>query len=107
MIRHVVMWKLRGDSPAEREAARRLVKTSVEAMKGEIPGMLSIELGLDMSGVDYACDAVLVADFESQSALDGYATHPAHLRMKAALGDIRVARFQVDYEIGDTRHAHS
>ncbi|MBW9103305.1 Dabb family protein [Paraburkholderia phenoliruptrix] len=107
MIRHVVMWKLRGDSPVEREAARRLVKTSVEAMEGEIPGMLSIELGLDTSGVDYACDAVLVADFESQSALDGYATHPAHLRMKAALGDIRVARFQVDYEIGDTRHAHS
>ncbi len=107
MIRHVVMWKLRGDSPVEREAARRLVKTSVEAMRGEIPGMLSIELGLDMSGVDYACDAVLVADFESQSALDGYATHPAHLRMKAALGDIRIARFQVDYATEDTRHAHN
>jgi hypothetical protein len=106
VIRHVVMWKLRGDSPVERDAARRLVKTSVEAMRGEIPGMLSIELGLDMSGVDYACDAVLVADFESQSALDGYATHPAHLRMKAALGDIRIARFQVDYATEDTRHAH-
>jgi len=106
MIRHVVMWKLRGDTPAERDAARRLVKTSVEAMRGEIPGMLSIELGLDASGVDYACDTVLVADFESQSALDGYATHPVHVRMKAALGDIRIARFQVDYVIEDTRHAH-
>ena len=107
MIRHVVMWKLRGDSPVERDAARRLVKTSVEAMRGEIPGMLSIELGLDTSGVDYACDAGLVAEFESQSALDGYATHPAHLRMKAALGDIRIARFQVDYATEDTRHAHN
>jgi len=106
VIRHVVMWKLRGDSPVERDAARRLVKTSVEAMRGEIPGMLSIELGLDTSGVDYACDAVLVADFESQNALDGYATHPAHLRMKAALGDIRIARFQVDYATEDTPHAH-
>ncbi|MFM0060186.1 Dabb family protein [Paraburkholderia phytofirmans] len=106
MIRHVVMWKLRGNSPAERDTARRLVKMSVEAMRGEIPGMLSIELGLDASGVDYACDAVLVADFESQRALEGYGTHPAHLRMKAALGDIRVARFQVDYEIEDTSHAH-
>ena len=106
MIRHVVMWKLRGDSPAERDAARRLVKTSVEAMRGEIPGMLSIELGLDMSDVEYACDAVLVADFASQSALEGYATHPAHLRMKAALGDIRIARYQVDYAIEDSRHAH-
>jgi len=106
VIRHVVMWKLRGDSPVERDAARRLVKTSVEAMRGEIPGMLSIELGLDTSGVDYACDVVLVSDFESQSALDGYATHPAHLRMKAALGDIRIARFQVDYATEDTRHAH-
>jgi len=106
MIRHVVMWKLRGDSPTEIDAARRLVKTSVEAMRGEIPGMLSIEVGLDASGVDYACDAVFVADFESQSTLDSYATHPAHLRMKAELGDIRVARFQVDYEIEDTSDAH-
>jgi hypothetical protein len=40
-----------------------------------------------------------VSDFASQAALDGYASHPEHLRVKAEIGDIRVARHQVDYPI--------
>jgi hypothetical protein len=40
---------------------------------------------------------VLVSDFESQAALDAYATHPEHLRVKAEIGDMRTARHQVDY----------
>jgi hypothetical protein len=97
MIRHIVMWKLRGDTPLERENTRRLVKEAVERMRGAIPGLLDLELGIDVSGVDYACDVVLVADFESHDALTHYAAHPAHLRMREELGDVRTARFQVDY----------
>ncbi len=33
----------------------------------------------------------------NQEALDAYATHPAHLRVKSELGKMRIARFQVDY----------
>jgi hypothetical protein len=40
---------------------------------------------------------VLVTDFESQEALDAYAVHPEHLRVREALGELRIARFQVDY----------
>ena len=31
---------------------------------------------------DYACDVVLYTEFESQEALEAYAIHPAHLRVK-------------------------
>ncbi|MFM0740544.1 Dabb family protein [Paraburkholderia xenovorans] len=99
MIRHIVMWRVRGDTPEEKAASRQLVKKSFEGLRGRIPGMTHLEIGLDSSAVDYACDVVLVTDFESQQALDNYAQHPEHLRVKQVLGDVRIARFQVDYQV--------
>jgi hypothetical protein len=40
---------------------------------------------------------VLYSEFESQAALDAYAEHPEHLRVKQELADLRTARHQVDY----------
>jgi hypothetical protein len=57
---------------------------------------------VDRSGVDYACDVVLRSEFTSQQALDAYAKHPGHLRVRDELGDIRIARHQVDY-VPDTQ----
>lgn len=98
MIRHIVMWRVRGDTPAEREAASHLVKMQFEGLRGRIPGMRHLEVGIDSSQVDYACDAVLVTDFESREALEAYASHPEHLRVRRELGDVRTERFQVDYQ---------
>ncbi|MDR5761348.1 Dabb family protein [Caballeronia sp. LZ035] len=98
MIRHIVMWRVRGDTPAERLVALNRVKTSFEGLRGRIPGMSHLEVGLDHSRVDYACDAVLVTEFDSQEALEAYASHPEHLRVRTELGDLRTARFQVDYQ---------
>lgn len=99
MIRHIVMWRVRGDTAAERHEARQLVKESFEGLRGLIPGMLKLEVGLDSSAVDYACDVILITEFDSPTALDAYATHPEHLRVRERLGDIRTARFQVDYRV--------
>ena len=98
MIRHIVMWRVAGDTQAERLAASNLVKTKFEDLRGRIPGMLYLEVGLDHSRVNYACDAVLVTEFDSQESLEAYASHPEHLRVRNELGDLRTARFQVDYQ---------
>jgi len=97
VIRHIVMWRLAGESPQQQKQARERVKQAFEGLAGRIPGLRQIEVGIDHSAVDYACDVVLVADFESQHALDGYATHPEHLRVRQELGPLRTARHQVDY----------
>ena len=102
MIKHIVMWKLRGDTMAERESHARRVKASLESLRGKVPGLVKLEVGLDLSRIDYACDVVLVSEFESPDALQAYADHPEHLRVKREMGDLRVARHQVDYvlEVG-------
>lgn len=97
MIKHIVMWKVRGETAEERIAAQNRIKVAFEGLRGQIPGLRHVEVGLDVSNVDYACDAVLVAEFESDAALNSYAQHPEHLRIRTQLEGLRIARHQVDY----------
>ncbi len=97
MIKHIVMWNVEGDSPERKHTNRQLIKSEFEALKGQIPGLLTLEVGVDHSHVDYACDVVLYTEFDSQESLDAYASHPAHLRVKQTLGSVRIARHQVDF----------
>lgn len=99
-IKHIVMWNLRGDSAPEKAQAIEFLRSRFEGLRGQIPGLLQLEVGVDSSGVDYACDVVLYSVFDSQEALTAYATHPAHLRVRDELGDLRVSRHQVDYAVG-------
>lgn len=99
MIRHIVMWNLAGETTEKKQKNIRQVHECFMSLKGRIPGLLHIEVGIDSSFVDYACDVVLYSEFESQEALDAYASHPEHLRVKTELGSMRTARHQVDYEV--------
>jgi heme-degrading monooxygenase HmoA len=96
-VRHIVMWRLKGESEEERAAARQKVKTAFEGLRGRIDGLRHIEVGCDISDVDYACDVVLVSEFADEADLRSYATHPEHLRVRQELGDLRIERYQVDY----------
>ena len=97
MIKHIVMWNVRGETAQARQESAQFVKNRFESLAGLIPGMQCLEIGLDVSGVDYACQVVLYSEFDSQEALDAYALHPEHLRIRQELGDIRISRHQVDY----------
>ena len=103
------MWDVRGERSSDitlsawvlmgatHRANMRTLKETYEALRGQIPGLLTIEVGLDFSAIDYACDVVLVSEFESLEALQTYQQHPAHLAARKHVGDLRIARHQVDY----------
>ncbi|WP_407675287.1 Dabb family protein [Paraburkholderia sprentiae] len=38
--------------------------------------MLKLEIGTDISHIDYACDVVLYSDFDSAESVAAYAMHP-------------------------------
>ena len=97
MIKHIVMWNVRGDDGVARAHNIAMLKAEFESLRGRVPGLLHLEVGVDDSRIDYARDVVLYTEFESREALAGYAAHPEHLRVKRALGDLRIARHQVDY----------
>lgn len=93
VIKHIVMWKLRGETPEQRRQNAGQLTESFHSLRGRV----HLEVGIDTSGVDYACDVVLYSEFASQAALEAYASHPEHLRVKREVGDLRIARHQVDY----------
>ena len=105
MIKHIVMWNVRGDSPEAKAQAIAQVQRSFESLCGVIPGLRHLEIGVDTSRIDVACDVVLYSEFDSQAALDAYAIHPEHLRVKDELLGLRIARHQVDYPSFSTERA--
>ena len=102
MIRHIVMWNVAGETAAEKQENIQRLRESFLSLIGHVPGLRHLEIGQDSSKVDYACDVVLYSEFDSQIALDSYAIHPEHLRVKAELGSMRIARHQVDYVVGQS-----
>lgn len=97
MVKHIVMWNIQAAAGEGKAASIERVKLAFEALRDKIPGLLRLEIGVDLSGVDYACDVVLYSEFESQAALDAYALHPEHLRVRQSIEGLRVTRHQVDY----------
>lgn len=100
MIKHIVMWNVRANDDQDRQVNLEKIKNLFDAMKPQIPGLIKLEIGVDNSRIDYACDVVLYSEFESQEALDAYAVHPAHQSVKDQLLGLRTARHQVDYQVG-------
>ncbi|MCH8506223.1 MAG: Dabb family protein [Ectothiorhodospiraceae bacterium] len=99
MVKHIVMWRLKDYALGRDKAANaRLVKSELEALRGKIPGMLAIEVGIDFSATESSADVVLYSEFESRAALDAYHTHPAHEAVKSLVGEVRSDRCLVDYE---------
>lgn len=99
MIKHIVMWNVAGDTPERKAETAQFVKSRFETLLGRIPGLVKLEVGVDVSRIDYACDVVLYTEFENEEFLAAYAAHPEHLRVRDELNGARIARYQVDYNV--------
>ena len=97
MVRHVILWKLK-DGLADPVAVKAGIKEGLECLKGVIPGLIDIVVrteGLASSNADLMLDSA----FESETALKGYAVHPAHVAV--ANGKVRPnvqTRLCLDFE---------
>lgn len=98
-IRHVVMWNVTGGNAEQRRANCGRVKSAFESLLGLVPGLIDVEVGINVVSGDDTCDVVLVSTFESPAALGNYADHPEHSRVRRELEGLRTGRRVVDYEI--------
>ena len=101
MIKHIVMWNVLGRSDGEKAGNIDRVRAAFGGLRGKIPGLINLEVGIDTSRADYACDVALYTEFDTQRSLDDYAAHPEHLRIRAELEGVRIRRHQVDYAAAD------
>ncbi len=99
MIKHIVMWRLKDSALGNEKAGNaRLVREKLEALRGRIPGLLRLEVGLDFSATDNSAEVVLVTEFESREALAAYQAHPEHQAVVVFVSQVVTERRLVDYE---------
>ena len=97
MIKHIVMWKLEDVSQGNtKDENAQQIKIMLEALTGQIDGLLKLEVGIDDSPKNY--DVVLYSEFVSRDALAAYDIHPEHIKCKEFIKQVIVERVACDYE---------
>jgi hypothetical protein len=98
MIKHVVMWKLKenAEGAGKRENALKM-KSQLEALRGQLPQIRSIEVGVNTAEGPDAYDVVLVSEFADMDELQAYQKAPEHLKVADFIGKVRLERKVVDY----------
>lgn len=95
MIRHIVMWKFK-----EGEYENMLLfRERLLALKGQIPEIRAMEVGVNINPSERSFDAVLVSEFDSLDALKSYSANPLHVAVSEFCKSIRTQSVSVDYEL--------
>lgn len=94
MISHVVVAKLKDRSSKNIETTRALL----DSLKGKIPGLRDLVVGVDVGGSKLAYDIVLVAKFDDFEGLRGYREHPLHVPVVNKLMELAESVAVVDYK---------
>jgi len=100
VVKHIVVWRLKPEAHGRTAAQNaQSIKEKLEALRGRIPGMVRLEVGLDFSREESSGDLVLYSEFESRAALNAYQVHPEHEAVKGFILEARSERRLVDYEL--------
>lgn len=100
MVKHIVMWKLKDNAEGgDKKQNAAKIKEKLEGLKGKIPGLISIEVGINVNKSEMAFDVVLNSEFDSAEALEGYQNHPEHLKAAGFVRAVKKDRVVADYEI--------
>lgn len=100
MVKHVILWQLKEELTAqERSDAKKEIKAGLEALAGQIAGLLEIRVNTSPLASSNA-DVMLDSAFLDEASLKAYAVHPAHV----AVANTKVAPFVksrvcMDYEV--------
>jgi hypothetical protein len=100
MVKHIILWNLKEEYSEEKKSEiKKEIKRTLEALKGEIPGLLDIKVQteyLPTSNVDLMLDS----SFESVEALKTYASHPKHVYVADTyVRPFTANRSCIDYEV--------
>jgi len=93
MIKHIVMWTLHDKNDAI------MVKKTLEGLKGKVPSIIDIEVGIDFSATDASADVILYSTFANRDDLSAYVAHPDHQAVIPMMQRVTTSRKVVDYEI--------
>jgi len=100
MLKHIVLFKLKPSAEgASKEENAKKIKRDLEALKGKIPQIRHLEVGINSILSEAAYDVAIFSEFANEADLAAYARHPEHLKVVEFVGKVRESRAVVDYII--------
>ncbi|MFT4233293.1 MAG: Dabb family protein [Leucobacter sp.] len=98
-LRHIVSWKLAGDTREERDARAAEAVAAIEPLRESVPSVRALSLHRNefFDGANF--DLTLIADFDDADGLAAYASHPEHLPVVELMKRITVGRTAVDFTV--------
>lgn len=97
MVKHIVMFQLKG-SPEERVAVARRFGEALMALPSQIECLEKMEVGYNQNPCE-TWDVVLTAWVPTMDDVEKYAKHPAHVAAAALIAGWKNDRACVDYEV--------
>lgn len=96
MIKHIVCFKLKDNSPAECKKAKEVLLS----MQGNVPQLCDIKVGIDFLHSERSYDIILEVLLDDEAALESYQNDPYHCSVvKTHMHAVREASVAVDYII--------
>ncbi len=96
MIKHIVCFKLKDNSPQECLKAKEVLLS----MQGNVPMLRGIEVGVDFLHSERSYDLILQVLLDDANALEDYQNDPYHCSVvKKHMHAVREASVAIDYEI--------
>ncbi|MDY6016167.1 MAG: Dabb family protein [Oscillospiraceae bacterium] len=98
MIKHIVCFKLKNNSPEECEKAKEILLS----MQGKVPELRGITVGVDFLHSERSYDLILEVLLDNAADLESYQNDPYHCSVvKKHMHSVRESSVAVDYEIGE------
>lgn len=102
MYKHIVMFRLLDFAEGKTKAENaRIIKERLEGLNGVVPGMIKLEVGLNIKEHETASDVVVYGEFETLEALKAYTPHPKHHEIAEYVAKVRSERRIVDYLVDE------
>ena len=95
-VKHLVLVELKdGVTDADMQEAL----DGLHALKGQIPGLLSVDAGRNFTDRAGNYNFAVVMTLEDKDALAGYGPHPAHQAAAGKLAEFANGLMVVDFEV--------
>ena len=99
MVKHIVLFKLKDEVPAEEKlVVMTKFKEAIEALPAKISVIRKVEVGLNMNPGE-TWNIALYSEVDTLEDVKFYATHPDHVAAGKILAETKESRACVDYEL--------
>ncbi|GAA4114982.1 Dabb family protein [Enteractinococcus coprophilus] len=98
-LRHIVNWKLNGETFAARNGQAAKIAEALEALPARIPEIRDLKVYRNELHEGANFDLILIADFDDAEGLAVYADHPEHVPVVEMIKGMISDRVAVDFTV--------